>query len=1505
MTQIIGAGGGGGKGGGGSARTPTEAKDNLESTAYALVVDLLSEGEIEGFATPSKAGLTRGTTEYNNALLKDIYLDNTPILQQNASNSAPAGASFNFKNIDIEVRFGTKSQSVLSFGSAISEEIAVGLTVETDVPITRTITDTNVDQVRVTVTVPQLQAIQDDGDVVGQTIDLQVQVQYNGGGFNAVITDTIKGRTADQYQRDYLVNLRSQDPSNFPVDIRLVRTNAQADSARESDALTWTSYTEIIQARLNYPHSALVGLRVDADQFSSIPQRTYRIRGVKVKVPSNATVDITNGRITYSGVWNGTFGAAQWTTDPAWILWDLLTSSRYGVGDHVDATQLDKWAFYSASQYCNEMVPDGFGSTEPRFSCNATIQSPSEAYRLINDLCSVMRAMPYWGAGSLTLMQDRPADPSYLFTLANVTEEGFSYSGSDVKTRPNVAVVQYLDLAARETAFEQVEDRDAIQRYGANPRQVTAFACTSRGQAARLGEWLIYASQYETEVVSFTASIEAGVLVRPGQVIDIADPVRSGARRGGRIVAATTTVITIDNAAGLPASGTVSIVMPNGTVETKACTRSGVTLTLASALSKAPNISSIWVLNGGGIQTSRWRVLGVREQDGCTYEITALSYNASKYGYVERNRALQTRDVSNLNERPLPPTNLSITEKLYTYQNQVRAKIIITWRPRVGVNRYSVRWRKDNGNWNNYITQSPDHEILNITPGSFAVEVFSLNALSQPSTSALTGTINALGKTAPPSTVTGFKRTIDPVIGVLLDWNPVPDLDLRDYEIRSGGTGWNDATFVARVNATSYKVGVLDAGTVVYRIRARDTSNVLSTADATVTVTIVASAAPTLTHLVDDPQVTFTWTTPAGSYAAAYYELRQGASFAAGTTIARINGNSYGLPVTWSGARTFWIAAVDPVGTIGAAGSRVVTINAAAAPTVSAAFYGRSCTLSWNAVNGTLRTRFYEIAYGEVYEDRLVIARISSEVAGYSTPTAWSGARRFWVTAIDANGNLGSPGSVAATTAPAAAPVIASLFVGDSVQLSWSAVAGTLETVFYEVRRGTSWESAALVGRVNATYITIKASWIGLARFIVRAVDVNDLYGIATPLGDEGVIDVTIGPPGQPAITPQVIDNNVLLRWNDCTQSLPVAAYELRRGTSWDSAELIGPKSGGFTSVFEIESGTFTYWLAAIDTAGNYGQPGSAVVVVAEPPDYVLKLNQVSTYSGTVTNGEIDGTVAAFNVNTTETYEQHFTSRGWSTPQDQINDGYSLWLTPSLTTGSYEESVDYGAVVNSSKVAISLTREIAAGTFTITPTISTRLTTGASWTNYSNVSQVFASNFRYLKFRYDFTAGSDAALMLVRRIAYRLDNKLRSDFGNGSAKAPQSGTYSQTGTTITVTATAHGMASGDRIDLDFTSGTAADGVYTITGATANTFTVAAASATTSGNVTLHQGGTVVSFSYAFIDVESITVTPSGTAARIALYDFVDEPNPTIFKVLLFNEAGTRVAGGFSWNARGF
>ena len=765
--QIIGAGGGGGGGGGGqtvvqqtvvvqqsappATRSPIRTADNLASTAYATLLDLISEGEIEGF--PSARDYTRGTDNYNKALLKDVYLTDTPILRSGADVTNLQDSDYNFKGVTVTARYGTNAQDYIPRAGETTEDvISVNTEVKQATPVTRQITDTNVDAVRVSIAIPRLERGTAEGDVLGTSVEINIQLQYNGGGYTTVKTDTISGRTADKYERDYVVDIDGA----FPVDLRVVRVSADSSDTNVNPTI-FTAYTELIYQKLRYPNSALAAVRFQAEQFNSIPARSYRIRGIKVKIPNNATVDAATGRLTYSGTWTGTFGAAQWTTCPAWILYDLLISKRYGFGDHIAEAQLDKFAFYSASVYANELVDDGLGNggKEARFSCNALIQNQYEAYKLINDLCSVMRCQPYWSTGTLTITQDKPTDSSYLFNRANVLEPGFSYAGSDLKTRHTVAVVSYLDLDTREQNYEIVEDRDAIAKYGWVATEIKAFACTSRGQANRLGQWILFSEQNETEVISFTTSIDAGALIRPGAVVDVQDPVRAGVRYGGRIKSATTTVITVDNADGLPSSdATLSVLLPDGTLQTRdVSARTGTAISVSTAFTTAPNANSIWILQTDNIQTQQYRVLTVKETEGNLYAITGLLYNSSKYAHVERGFKLATRSITNLNPIPSPPTSPKASEKFYISNDKAKVKIILSWAAVKGIPQYKVRYRAGNDNWEQIIVTKPDAEILDTRAADYTFEIYSLNSLGRQSSDFTEFNFTAIGKTAVPGAV--------------------------------------------------------------------------------------------------------------------------------------------------------------------------------------------------------------------------------------------------------------------------------------------------------------------------------------------------------------------------------------------------------------------------------------------------------------------------------------------------------------------------------------------------------------------------------------------------------------------------------------------------------------------------------------------------------------------------------------------------------------------------------
>ena len=796
-----------GSGGGGSPppppRQPTRTPDTLHSKQFATFLDLISEGEIEGSATASKEGITdRTSAAYINAYLKDVFLNDTPVLKATASSSSPQDLDFNFQNVTFTPRFGTSDQTKISGIESSSSITPVGVTVTnadgTDSgaaagSVTRRITNTNVDRIKVSISFPQIQKATSEGDLLGSTVEYKISVQYNSAGFTDVITSAnggkVTGRTADAYQRDHSVEITGA----FPVDIRVSRVTKDSTDSSLIDAFQFTSFAEIIDDASTYANSAYNAIRLDSQQFSSIPRRKFRIRGIKVRIPGagasssgTPTVDSATGRIVYPDgyIFNGVMGAAVWCSCPAMILLDLLTTERYGFGTHIADANLDLFSFVTASKFANTLVDDGFDGKEARFSCNVNIQSSSSAFDLINELAGVMRCMPIWSTGSILLAQDSPKDSSFLFSLANISSDGFNYSGSSLKQRHSVISVSYFNMDSQEIDYEVFENTTLSAKIGTVVKQVKGFACTSRGQAQRLAKAIAFSEANESELVTFTTSMEGGLMVRPGAVIEINDPVRAGVRRSGRLKSVTsTTVVTVDDTENtdLPTtnSPTLSLILPDGTVETKDISdiTNGV-ITVSAAFSQTPNANTIYLIQNSTVESQKFRVITVEETDSINYTITALSYVDTKYAFIEDGETLPVRNVSILNQLQPPPSNLSAVETIVPINNQAISKIIISWQPIIGVIEYQVNYRFNNGNFVSTKVSSPDFEIINSQLGTYEIQVFSYNINAQLSATSNDITFNAVGKTALPQDPTGL--TIEPVsdLFVRLRFDPATDIDV-------------------------------------------------------------------------------------------------------------------------------------------------------------------------------------------------------------------------------------------------------------------------------------------------------------------------------------------------------------------------------------------------------------------------------------------------------------------------------------------------------------------------------------------------------------------------------------------------------------------------------------------------------------------------------------------------------------------------------------------------------
>ena len=856
---IAGYGAGGGKGGGGGSRTPSTDPDSLNSRSFGHIIDLLGEGEIEGLADDGFVNPISGATD---SWMRSIFFNNTPLKN--------ADGTTNFNDLIVRVEHGTPTQPVLEGFEKAANVIPNSQSgVEIDASGQQfDITDSSTDQVLFLISVPTLQKIKNNGDTEGTEFKFKFQKSTNNGAFvdfsiDGTTEQTIKGRTADLYQKQYVFNI-SED--TFPVRFKVIRTsdsdttfmnnndgfishtskffvtshtlikhqasdlsgtythnngsggagtiititsstphllevgdsigcefnnsdntrlvitsldatNPETKFQAQHTQSANTSGTVTFGQRFNYPNSAVVGLRIDAEQFNSVPKRSYLVKGIKVKIPNGVSVR-DDGSIDYPSnyVFNGTLGSAQWTTDPAWCLFDLLTSERYGCGDFIKANQLDVYSFYAASRYCSEQVTfrDRLGSgvvttiTEPRFSLNVNLQTRQDVFKAVNSLCSVFRALPLYVSGSISLIQDKAGiDPSFLFTIANVTPEGFSYSGSASKTRATVIVVKYFDIELRDAAYEQVIDNAGLLKYGAITKNIDSFGVTSRHQARRLGKWFLMTLATETDIVSFTTTIQAGSLVTPGQIIEIQDPVKSGVRRGGQITSVSTSsnrsVIGIDNITDLPVltgglGGLLSVILPDGqisqktiaTIDTNAktitCTerfqkkindssgnapflentRQANPVYTETLQNQDPNIGSFWVLETSGtsaaIQSQLYKVISVEEGDDFKYTITAVLHNESKYAAVEQLETLKHRDVTNLDLIPNSPADWatdasSVTypiEQLYKYRNQIKVRVLLAWKPVLGVNRYEVRYQIDSSGFQTVEIQNPSFSIDDI-----------------------------------------------------------------------------------------------------------------------------------------------------------------------------------------------------------------------------------------------------------------------------------------------------------------------------------------------------------------------------------------------------------------------------------------------------------------------------------------------------------------------------------------------------------------------------------------------------------------------------------------------------------------------------------------------------------------------------------------------------------------------------------------------------------------------
>ncbi|HED2434270.1 TPA: host specificity protein J [Citrobacter freundii] len=729
------------KGGSSSSRTPTEQPDDLQSVAKAKILVALGEGEFAGQLTG-----------------KDIYLDGTAL--ENADGSQ------NFSGVTWEFRAGTQAQKYIQGIPGTENEISVGTEVSSATAWTRTFTNTQLSAVRLRLKWPSLFKQEDDGDLVGYSVNYAIDLQTDGGAWQTVLNTSVTGKTTSGYERSHRIDL-PQAGSTWTI--RLRKITSDANSAKIGDTMTLQSFTEVIDAKLRYPNTALLYIEFDSSQFNgSIPQISCEPRGRVIRVPDTYDPETR----TYSGTWTGAFKWA-WTDNPAWIFYDLVVSDRFGLGHRLTTANIDKWTLYQVAQYCDQMVPDGKGGngTEPRYTCNVYIQDRNDAYTVLRDFAAIFRGMTYWGGDQIVAIADMPRDVDYSYTRANVVGGRFTYSSSTTKSRYTTALVSWSDPGnAYADAMEPVFEQALVARYGFNQLEMTAIGCTRQSEANRKGRWGILTNNKD-RVVSFDVGLD-GNIPQPGYIIAVADELLSGKIMGGRISAVNGRVIKLDRVADAAAGDRLILNLPSGASQSRTIQAvNGESVTVTTAYSETPQAEAVWVVESDELYAQQYRVVSVSDNDDGTFSITGAWHDPDKYARIDTGAIIDQRPVSVIPPgNQSPPDNIVISSFSVVQQNISVETMRVSWDQAQNAIAYEAQWRRNDGNWVNVPHSSTtSFDVPGIYAGRYLVRVRAINAAEISSGWGYSEEKALTGKVGNPPKPVGFATT--PINwGIRLNW---------------------------------------------------------------------------------------------------------------------------------------------------------------------------------------------------------------------------------------------------------------------------------------------------------------------------------------------------------------------------------------------------------------------------------------------------------------------------------------------------------------------------------------------------------------------------------------------------------------------------------------------------------------------------------------------------------------------------------------------------------------
>jgi len=733
----------GAKAGEKKARQPKIAPDSAQSKTYIKILYGLSEGEVEGLANG----------------LQSVYLEETPL--QN-----PAGG-WNFQDVQADFRHGSNDQTYIEGFPDISSESAIGVELKSDAPWIRSVSNTDLDALRIRFKWgPLRQQNAKNGDVNGITIQYAIDLQTDGGTWTEVLNTQISDKTSANYERSHRIVLPKAD-TGWTVRVRRITPNSTSEYI--SDKMYVEAITEVIDLKLSYPNTALLGLQYDAETFSNVAKVAVDLKGIKVQVPSNYDPVAR----TYAGMWDGTFKRA-YTNNPAWIYYDICTAKRYALGDRLTSAMLDKWSLYRLAQYCDQMVIDGKGGQEPRFTCNVYLQSTEDAYTILSKLAGVFRAISYWDGNSIVCDADIPQDTYFTYTRANVIDGLFEYSGTRARDRHTVAKVAWDNPKNRyKTEYVYVRDEPAIARLGVRIAEIDAWGCTSEGQAQRAGLWALKSEQLETRTVSFKVGLD-GYIPQPGKIIEISDELFAGRANGGRIsaVSADRKVITLDRDDVVCRAGDRLVVnSEDGKAQGRIVSSvNGRNITVTTAFDSVA-AENVWAVDAQDLKTMKFRVMSITQDDKHQFSITALQYESAKYDAIDFGAFIDERPISIINPTiQAPVTNVLISSETMVQQGLSVETMVITWDQAQGATKYLVEWRKDDGSWIKLpITGSNSVEVTGIYAGNYEARVTAISAFDVSSLPTYSNLTELSGKQGLPPSL-AFLHADGLLFGMKLTW---------------------------------------------------------------------------------------------------------------------------------------------------------------------------------------------------------------------------------------------------------------------------------------------------------------------------------------------------------------------------------------------------------------------------------------------------------------------------------------------------------------------------------------------------------------------------------------------------------------------------------------------------------------------------------------------------------------------------------------------------------------